>query len=53
MPKISLLIADVDGTLVTENKVLTKRAQSAVAALDAHGIRFAIPAEDRRAGWQC
>jgi hypothetical protein len=42
MPKISLLIADVDGTLVTENKVLTKRAQSAVAALDAHGIRFAI-----------
>jgi Cof subfamily protein (haloacid dehalogenase superfamily) len=42
MPKISLLLADVDGTLVTENKVLTKRAQAAVTALYAHGIRFAI-----------
>jgi Cof subfamily protein (haloacid dehalogenase superfamily) len=42
MPKISLLIADVDGTLVTEEKVLTKRARSAVAALGARGIRFAI-----------
>ncbi|HTW35147.1 MAG TPA: Cof-type HAD-IIB family hydrolase [Rhizomicrobium sp.] len=42
MPKISLLIADVDGTLVTEDKILTERAQSAVAALHARGIRFAI-----------
>src|SRR4051794_19851888 len=41
-PKISLVLADVDGTLVTEEKVLTKRAQSAVMALQRAGIRFAI-----------
>src|SRR5260221_11404456 len=40
--KISLVLADVDGTLVTEEKVLTKRAQSAVKALQRAGIRFAI-----------
>ena len=28
--KISLLLADVDGTLVTKDKVLTERAQKAV-----------------------
>jgi Cof subfamily protein (haloacid dehalogenase superfamily) len=42
MPRISLLLADVDGTLVTEDKVLTDRARAAVAALGKHGIRFAI-----------
>ena len=41
-PKISLVLADVDGTLVTEEKVLTKRAQAAVQRLHATGIRFAI-----------
>jgi Cof subfamily protein (haloacid dehalogenase superfamily) len=40
--KISLVLADVDGTLVTEEKVLTKRAQDAVSALQSAGIRFAI-----------
>jgi Cof subfamily protein (haloacid dehalogenase superfamily) len=40
--KISLVLADVDGTLVTEEKVLTKRAQDAVRALQNAGIRFAI-----------
>jgi Cof subfamily protein (haloacid dehalogenase superfamily) len=40
--KISLLLADVDGTLVTENKVLTKRAQAAVHHLHEAGIHFAI-----------
>src|SRR5689334_5979917 len=40
--KISLVLADVDGTLVTEEKVLTKRAQAAVKALRDAGIRFAI-----------
>ena len=40
--KISLVLADVDGTLVTEEKVLTQRAQSAVRALRNAGIRFAI-----------
>ena len=42
MPRISLLLADVDGTLVTEEKVLTKRAQAAVTALRRQKIRFAI-----------
>lgn len=41
-PKISLVLADVDGTLVTEQKILTKRAEGAVRALHAAGIRFAI-----------
>ena len=40
--KISLVLADVDGTLVTEEKVLTKRAQKAVSVLQTAGIRFAI-----------
>ena len=40
--KISLVVADVDGTLVTEEKVLTQRACKAVKALRDHGIRFAI-----------
>ncbi|MGH6989964.1 MAG: Cof-type HAD-IIB family hydrolase [Stellaceae bacterium] len=40
--KISLVLADVDGTLVTEDKILTPRAQAAVKALRAAGIRFAI-----------
>jgi hypothetical protein len=40
--KISLVLADVDGTLVTEDKILTKRAQNAVNALQSAGVRFAI-----------
>jgi len=40
--KISLVIADVDGTLVTEDKILTQRAQAAVKALHRADIRFAI-----------
>jgi Cof subfamily protein (haloacid dehalogenase superfamily) len=40
--KISLVLADVDGTLVTEDKVLTPRAEAAVKALQAAGIAFAI-----------
>lgn len=39
---ISLVIADVDGTLVTEQKELTPRAQAAVKALRQAGIEFAI-----------
>ena len=41
-PSIRLLLADVDGTLVTEEKVLTERAKAAVAALHARGVSFAI-----------
>jgi Cof subfamily protein (haloacid dehalogenase superfamily) len=40
--KISLVLADVDGTLVTDDKVLTPRAGAAVKALQAAGIAFAI-----------
>jgi Cof subfamily protein (haloacid dehalogenase superfamily) len=40
--KISLVLADVDGTLVTEEKILTQRARKAVSALQRAGIRFAI-----------
>jgi HAD superfamily hydrolase (TIGR01484 family) len=39
---ISMVTADVDGTLLTEDKLLTKRAQAAVHALHEAGIRFAI-----------
>jgi Cof subfamily protein (haloacid dehalogenase superfamily) len=40
--KISLLLADVDGTLVTHEKILTERARNAVHSLHRAGIRFAI-----------
>jgi Cof subfamily protein (haloacid dehalogenase superfamily) len=40
--KISAVVSDVDGTLVTDEKVLTARAQAAVAELRAAGIPFAI-----------
>ncbi|HEX9558190.1 MAG TPA: Cof-type HAD-IIB family hydrolase [Reyranella sp.] len=40
--KISLVLSDVDGTLVNEQKVLTPRAESAVRALHRAGIGFAI-----------
>jgi Cof subfamily protein (haloacid dehalogenase superfamily) len=39
---IQLLIADVDGTLVTRDKMLTPRSIAAVAALKQAGIKFAI-----------
>jgi len=41
-PKISLVLADVDGTLVNEDKVLTERARAAVRRLHDAGIGFAI-----------
>jgi Cof subfamily protein (haloacid dehalogenase superfamily) len=41
-PPIRLLLADVDGTLVTPDKVLTDRAVAAVRALGQAGIAFAI-----------
>ena len=39
---IRLLLADVDGTLVTKDKVLTERAQQAVMRLHEAGILFAV-----------
>jgi Cof subfamily protein (haloacid dehalogenase superfamily) len=41
-PSIRLLLADVDGTLVTSEKVLTDEAVRAVEALGEAGILFAI-----------
>jgi Cof subfamily protein (haloacid dehalogenase superfamily) len=40
--KVSALISDVDGTLVTPDKVLTEATRAAVARLGAAGITFAI-----------
>jgi Cof subfamily protein (haloacid dehalogenase superfamily) len=40
--KISLLLADVDGTLVTKEKILTDRARAAVHKLWESGIHFTI-----------
>jgi Cof subfamily protein (haloacid dehalogenase superfamily) len=40
--KIALVLADVDGTLVTAEKVLTPRAIAAVDALHTAGIAFAV-----------
>jgi Cof subfamily protein (haloacid dehalogenase superfamily) len=40
--KVSLVISDVDGTLVTTDKVLTESSRAAVARLHAEGIGFSI-----------
>lgn len=42
MSKVSMVISDVDGTLLTKDKVLTPRARAAVKAVQAAGIAFAI-----------
>ena len=42
MRRISLVITDVDGTLVTQAKVLTPRAIAAVQRLHENGIGFSI-----------
>jgi hydroxymethylpyrimidine pyrophosphatase-like HAD family hydrolase len=39
---IRLVVADVDGTLVTQEKVLTAKTKEAVSQLTAAGIAFAI-----------
>jgi Cof subfamily protein (haloacid dehalogenase superfamily) len=41
-PPIKLMLADVDGTLVTNDKVLTDRAIAAVGKLRDAGITFAV-----------
>ena len=42
MIPIKLLIADVDGTLLTKEKVLTSRTREAVDRLRSAGIQFTI-----------
>jgi len=39
---ISTVVSDVDGTLVTDDKILTVSARKAVAELHARGITFAV-----------
>lgn len=41
-PKVSAVLADVDGTLVTNEKVLTPRAIRAIEVLHERGIAFAV-----------
>ncbi len=41
-PEVRLVIADVDGTLVTPEKVLTPRAQAVVQGIHRAGIAFTI-----------
>jgi hypothetical protein len=42
MTRISLVVSDVDGTLLTKDKVLTDAARAAVRRLDQAGIGFTI-----------
>jgi Cof subfamily protein (haloacid dehalogenase superfamily) len=42
MSRISLVVSDVDGTLVTTEKILTERSRAAVSRLDAAGIGFTL-----------
>ena len=42
MKAVRLLLADVDGTLVTREKILTARAKDAVGKMRAAGVEFAI-----------
>lgn len=42
MNRIALVVSDVDGTLLTKDKVLTDRAQTAVGRLHEAGIAFTI-----------
>jgi Cof subfamily protein (haloacid dehalogenase superfamily) len=41
-PPVRLVLADVDGTLVTQGKVLTDRAVATVSSLRDQGIAFAV-----------
>jgi hypothetical protein len=48
--RVGLLLSDVDGTLVTNGKVLTPASVRAVGALRAAGVRFAITSSRPPAG---
>jgi hypothetical protein len=53
MTKISLVVSDVDGTLVTRDKALTPRAIAAVERLQARGSHFRSAAAARLSGCAC
>ena len=42
MTKIALVVSDVDGTLLTKNKVLTERAAAAARRLEDSGVGFTV-----------
>jgi Cof subfamily protein (haloacid dehalogenase superfamily) len=42
MPSVSLIISDVDATLITPDHVITKRARLAIRALHERGFHFTI-----------
>ncbi len=42
MTRISLVVSDVDGTLLTKDKILTEAAQRAVRRLEESGVGFTI-----------
>jgi Cof subfamily protein (haloacid dehalogenase superfamily) len=42
MPRIALVVSDVDGTLLTKDKLLTDRARDAALQLEAAGIAFTL-----------
>ena len=42
MTRIALVVSDVDGTLLTKDKILTDRARDAVRRLHDAGIGFTI-----------
>lgn len=42
MARIEVLLADVDGTLVTQEKVLTEQASAAARELRARGVKLAV-----------
>jgi Cof subfamily protein (haloacid dehalogenase superfamily) len=52
MTRIALVVSDVDGTLVTKNKVLTDGARSAVQRLHDAGIGFTITSSRPPVGMQ-
>jgi hypothetical protein len=51
--KIALVLADIDGALVTRDKILTPRAKAAVADLRGAGIAFAITSGRPPRGMKC
>ena len=53
-PPIRLFLADVDGTLVTQDKVLTDDAVAAVQSLRRAGVLFALTSgRPPQAAWRC
>ena len=52
MTRIALVVSDVDGTLLTKEKVLTDRAKAAVQKLHRAGIGFTITSSRPTIGMQ-